>query len=170
MKVMLFGLLLITNVFADMLGVHQRIIPISLLQVKKIAKKKDKVINFVIVVSGKETTRASTFEGLLPQKLKSFIFNTKIVKEESLRSALKEDVDAIYVFGLSDKGFEEIKEFSINHAVPTFANEESYLDKGMLLFIDKKQKIDIKLNKEIMKKAKVPFSRKFLSVTSFYGK
>ena len=171
MRIILLGFLMFNILCADILAIHKRIIPISLLQVKNIAKKKDKVINLAIVVKDNEYLKAKEFQELLPTKIKSFRLNSKIIKDDkNLLSNLNNDnIDAIYVFYLNKESFKVVQDFSIKHSIATFANRESYLDFGILLYIGKRKRIEIKLNKEIMKKAKVPFSSKFLSVTRIYN-
>ncbi len=161
----------LSTVNADMLAVHKRIIPISLLQIDNIVKKTDKKINLVIITPKNQMVKALEFKELLPSIIKSFFLNVKVIEEKDIQEyGLKNqnNIDAIYCFDLSKNICKFIKKFTNKNRIPTYSYSISGFKRGALLYIFLKNKIYIHMNKKTMKNTKIKFNSQFLQIVEFY--
>ena len=149
---------------SDLLKIHRKLVPMTLLQVKSIAKKKNKTIKVLIIANENELLTAQELEDLIPNKIKKFYIETNILLESNIDNLLTLEFDAIYTFSLKDPTYKIINEISLKNSIVTFSNSYLGLEKGMLIFIDKKKKINIYMNAKTMKNIKIPFNSKFLSI------
>ena len=149
---------------SDLLKIHRKLVPITLLQVKSIVKKNDKTIKILIIVNENELLKAQELEDLMPNKIKNFYMETNILKESKIDELLTLDFDAIYTFSLKNSTYEVINRYCLKNKIVTFSNSYTGLEKGILIFIDKKKKIKIYMNTKTMKSLKIPFNSKFLSI------
>jgi len=165
MKIFFIVIALSLSLFcSDLLKIHRKLIPITLLQVKNIVKKDDKTIKILIVANENELLKAQELEDLMPNKIKNFYIETNILKESKIDELLTLDFDAIYTFLLKNSTYEVINKYCLKNKIVTFSNSYTGLEKGMLIFIDKKKKIKIYMNTKTMKSLKIPFNSKFLSI------
>ena len=149
---------------SDLLQIHRKLVPMTLLQVNSIAKKADKTINIYIISNENELLKAHEFKTMLPKKIKSFKINPTVVEESNIDELFNDDIDAIYTFSLSDLSYTTIHSIITQTDIVTFSNLYTGLKKGMLIFIDKKKKIKLYMNSKMMKLQKIPFNNRFLSI------
>jgi len=152
---------------SELLKVHRKLVPMILLQVKDIAKKKNKIIKILIVANTNELLIAQELKELIPKKIKYFDIKTSILEESNINELWVLNYDAIYAFSLSKKTYDMINQISLKDKIVTFSNSNIGLKSGMLVFIDKKKKINIYMNFKTMKQLKIPFNSKFLSIVKF---
>ena len=165
MKIFFIVIALSLSLFgSDLLKIHRKLVPITLLQVKNIVKQDDKTIKILIVANENELLKAQELEDLMPNKIKNFYIETNILKESKIDELLTLDFDAIYTFSLKNSTYEVINRYCLKNKIVTFSNSYTGLEKGMLIFIDKKKKIKIYMNTKTMKSLKIPFNSKFLSI------
>jgi len=148
----------------DLLKIHRKLVPMTLLQVSTIAKKNDKTIKIIIVVNKNERVKANKLQNLFGDKIKKFSLDVKILEEENITRLKTLDFDALYAFTLAKENYKTINEISYKKNSVTFANTYDGFKNGLLVFIDKKKKIKIYINSTTMKIVKIPFSSKFLSI------
>ena len=166
-------ILFISNINADNLLIHKRIIPISLLQIKDIVNKYDKKILIVIVAKQIQIEQAFKFKELLPKTIKTFKLKAVIVKDKDLQyySLKNQDfIDAFYCFDLSDNSYKFLDTFTKTNHIPSFSNTLDGLKKGNLLYIEFKNKIKIFINLEVFKKTKINFNNQFMQMVDIYDK
>jgi len=165
MKIFFIVIALSLSLFSsDLLKIHRKLVPMTLLQVKSIVKKEDKTIKILIIANANELLKAQELKDLIPNKIKNFYIETNIIEELDVDTLLTLKVDAIYTFSLKHSSYETINKFSLKNSIVTFSNSYVGLEKGMLIFIDKKKKINIYMNSKTMKYLKIPFNSKFLSI------
>jgi len=165
MKIFFIVIALSLSLFgSDLLKIHRKLVPITLLQVKNIVKQDDKTIKILIVANENELLKAQELEDLMPNKIKNFYIEINILKESKIDELLTLDFDAIYTFSLKNSTYEVINRYCLKNKIVTFSNSYTGLEKGMLIFIDKKKKIKIYMNTKTMKSLKIPFNSKFLSI------
>jgi len=169
MKIFFIVLALSYTLFgSDLLKIHRKLVPMTLLQVSTIAKKSDKTIKIVIVVNKNEQLKAIKLQNLFGEKIKRFNLDVKIVEESEISELSNLDFDAIYAFTLTDSSYKFIDKISRERNSVTFSNTFDGFKKGLLVFIDKKKKIKIYINSDTMKILKIPFSSKFLSIVEIF--
>ena len=149
---------------SDLLKIHRKLVPMTLLQVKTIAQKSDKTIKIIIVVNKNERVKALELQTLFASKVKKFSLYTQILEESNIDKLSSLDFDALYVFTLSKSSYKSINDISKLNNIVTFANSHDGFRNGLLVYIDKKKKIKIYINSTTMKIVKIPFSSKFLSI------
>jgi len=165
MKIFFIVIALSLSLFSsDLLKIHRKLVPMTLLQVKSIAKKDDKTIRILIIVNTNELLIAQELEELIPHKIKNFNIKVDILQESNIDDLISKKFDSIYTFSLKDETYDIINNISFKGTVVTFSNSYIGLKKGMLIFIDKKKKINIYMNSKTMKLLKIPFNSKFLSI------
>ncbi len=157
------------NLKADILLIHKRIVPISLLQVKDIVNKKDKIITFVIVTNKNQIAKALRFKELLPSSIKSFTLNISIVYESDIiQYSNKNKIDAFYCFSLSNDICRFIANFAQQNSIVTFGHSKKCLEEGSLIYIEMTNKINIYLSKKTLKGSKINFNSQFLQIVELY--
>jgi len=165
MKILFIVIALSLSLFgSDLLKIHRKLVPMTLLQVKTIAKKYDKTIKIIIISNENELLIAQELQDLIPKKIKTFKIKTEILQESNINKLNIKKFDAIYTFSLKDKTYKSINSISLEKKIVTFSNSKLGIEKGMLIFIDKKKKINIYMNSKTMKQLKIPFNSKFLSI------
>jgi len=165
MKIFFIVIALSLSLFgSDLLKIHRKLVPMTLLQVKNIIKKEDKTIKILIIANENELLTAQELADLIPNKIKNFFIEVNILKESNIDNLLILDFDAIYTFSLKNETYNVINKISLQNSIVTFSNSYDGLEKGMLIFIDKKKKIEIYMNSKTMKYLKIPFNNKFLSI------
>lgn len=165
MKIFFLLLAFSLSIFgSDLLNIHKKLVPMTLLQVKTIAKKSEKNMKIIIVVNENEILKAKELKDMFPSKIKKFSLTTKIVKESDITNLASLEFDAIYTFSLSKLSYKMINNISMARGVITFSNSYNGLLNSMLVFIDKKKKIKIYMNAHTMKFTKIPFNSRFLSI------
>jgi hypothetical protein len=158
---------------ADMISIHKRIIPISLLQISDIIKKEKREINFIIATKENQIAKALEFKELLPKTVKSFVLKSVVVTDNNIKEYLiehKNSIDAIYCFDLTKSSCKLIKEFTTKNKVPTFSYSVRGFKRGALLYIEIKNKIHIYMNRKTMKNVKINFNNQFLQMVEMYDK
>jgi hypothetical protein len=169
MKILFIVLLFLASLLGDdLLNIHRKLVPMTLLQVKNIAQKSDKTIKIVIITNENELIKAQKFQKLLPSKIKGYSLESKIIDETQINKLVNMEYDSIYAFTLKKQNYEFIANEAQTKKAPTISNSIFGLKNGILLFIDKKKRIKIYINKQTMKLSKVPFSSKFLSIVELY--
>ncbi|MEA2098700.1 MAG: hypothetical protein U9P72_01065 [Campylobacterota bacterium] len=165
MKIIFIVLALCFSLFgSDLLKIHKKLVPMTLLQVKTIAKKSDKTIKIMIVVNENERLKAQTLQDMFAKKVKKFSLQTQILEENNINKLSTINFDAIYAFSLSESSYKIINNISKSNNIVTFANSHDGFKNGLLVYIDKKKKIKIYINSTTMKIVKIPFSSRFLSI------
>jgi len=169
MKKIVFILLFIYVLFGNFLQIHQKIIPITLLQIENIANKGIKAINILVVTKGYDLQKAYELKENFPKEIKTFKINLKIITQKELISYLKwygNKIDAIYGINLEKSDYNYIN--NSNFKIPTFGYSFGDLKNGALLFIEFTDEIKIYLNKKTMKKLKIDFNNQFLEMVEIY--
>jgi len=165
MKIFFIAIALSLSLFgSDLLKIHKKLVPMTLLQVKSIAKKDDKTIKIIIIANKNEYLKAQELQEMFPKKIKSFSLQTEIVEELNIKKIKSMDFDAIYSFALNKASYQLIKDISVYKKCVSFANSYKGLEEGILLYIDKKKRIKIYMNAKTMKLVKVPFNNGFISI------
>ena len=164
--------LFFTILNADILDIHKKIVPISLLQVSSIVNKQNKIISLIIIVNKNEELKALRFKRLLPKTIKKYKFKVNIIYENELLNGYKnyllEDCDAIYSFHIQKNSSKQLSKFAIKNRKITFAYKKNGLDCGLLLYIEFTNKISIYINKHILKQSKIVFNSRFLRMVKSY--
>ena len=157
---------------ADELLIHKRIIPISLLQNTHILEKKDKIINFIIAVDNDQILKALEFKKILPKKIKNYKLNIIVLKEKDIKKYCQthNNIDAIYMFDLSNDIWSYIKKFTIKHNITVYCYKKDGLKKGGLFYIEFTDKIHILVNKKVLKQSNMIFNSQFLQILEVYDK
>ncbi len=104
--------------YADNLLVHKKLIPITLLQIDSIIKKKTKEINLIIIVNKNEEIKALKLKDLLPKTIKEYDLNIDIIYESKSIKYIENNnkkIDAIYCFNLKKDSYKNIINFTINN-------------------------------------------------------
>jgi Asp-tRNA(Asn)/Glu-tRNA(Gln) amidotransferase A subunit family amidase len=153
---------------ADLLNIHRKLVPMTILQIKSIVKKSIKDIKILIITNQNELIKAQKLQSLFPNKIKKFTLQTQIVQESDIDKLYNYNFDAIYCFSLEQASYDTIKNISLKKNIVTFTNRFGGLKNGLLVYISKKKKIKIWINSQTMRKVKIPFSSKFLSVVKMY--
>jgi len=161
------------EVQADILSIHKKIVPISLLQIKSIVQNSKKSIHLVIVAKRNQMAKALQFKSMLPLSIKSFSFKTVVIDEKDIKFyALKNQgyIDAFYCFELTDKSYDFLNDFAKTNNLPTFSYNKDGLNNGMLLYIDFTNTIKIYMNKDVLKDNNILFNSRFLLMVKSYVK
>jgi len=161
------------NIKADILTIHKRIVPISLLQIKDIVYKRHRAIYIVIVAKETQMAQAYKFKELLPKTIKTFELDAAVVKDKDIQyySLKNQDfIDAFYCFDLSDNSYRFLNAFTKNNRIASFSNTMDGLKKGNLLYIEFKNKIKIFINPEVLRKTKISFNNQFMQMVNIYDK
>jgi hypothetical protein len=156
---------------SNILTIHKKIVPITILQVKEIAQKSSKIIHVALVVSSLEMLKALQLQKELPKKIKGFHILTDVIYEEELPKKIlnsKKSYDVFYIFDVGQQSFKELIDFSIKNKVLTFSNSFYGLENGSLLYIDLEDKIKIYINKNSMKSIQFTFDSRFLRMVKIY--
>ena len=170
-KYIFYILFVINFSYGNILTVHKKILPISLLQVNNIIHKNEKNLNLAIIVNKNEEVNAIYLKDLMPKNIKSFKLNINIIYEKDIIQKLihtNTKYDAIYCFDLSTNNYNKVINYSITNQIITFAFNHIGLKNGALLYIEFTTKIKIYLNKKTMKKAKISFNNRFLRMVNIY--
>jgi len=168
---LIFFFYFFNNLKADLLSIHQRIIPISLLQINSIMHKQDKNINFIIISSKNQMAKAIEFRKNLPNKIKIFNLHKTIVNTNNAKQYLSKHshfIDGIYLFDIDEKELNYIINFANQHHIVTYGYSKKTLKLGALLYIDYTNKIHFFMNKSSIKKANIHFNNQFLQLMEFY--
>ncbi|MCK5294058.1 MAG: DUF4154 domain-containing protein [Arcobacteraceae bacterium] len=170
-KLIIFLIFFSNYLNANILSIHKKIVPISLLQVSSIVNKEVKKINLAIVVKKGEELQAISLQDLMPDKIKTYTLNIEIIYENRIEEQLinnYEHFDAIYLFNLKKENYQKIINYSINNKIVTFSSDKQGLENGALIYIEFTNKIKIYLNKATMKQAKISFNNRFLRMVKIY--
>ncbi len=162
-----------SNLKANILSIHKRIVPVCLLQIEDIVNKTDKEINLVLVVNKKQISKAIEFKDLLPNKIKLFSLNTKILYDTDIKNYLndnKNHIDAFYYFDIEKSLYRLLNNYTKKNHIVTFGYDYENLKTGALIYIDIKNKIDIYLNKKLFINNKINFNNQFLQIVEIYDK
>lgn len=159
--VLLSSLLLFSS---DLLNIHRKLIPMTLLQIKTIAKKSDKTIKILIITKENELLKAHKLQNMFSSSVKNFTLETQILQESDIQEIYSMKFDAIYAFSLDRSTYKLIQKIVKKRGVVSFSNTNKGLKNGILIYIDKKKRIRIYINSKMMKQQKIPFSSKFLSI------
>ncbi len=159
--VLLSSLLLFSS---DLLNIHRKLIPMTLLQIKTIAKKSDKTIKILIITKENELLKAHKLQDMFSSNVKNFTLETQILQESDIQEIYSMKFDAIYAFSLDRSTYKLIQKIVKKRGVVSFSNTNKGLKNGILIYIDKKKRIRIYINSKMMKQQKIPFSSKFLSI------
>ena len=170
-NILVFFLLLFNTLKADILSIHKKIIPISLLQINSITHKKNKNINFLIISSKNQMAQAIEFKKDLPNKIKIFNLHKTIINANDTKQYLSKHnnfIDGIYLFDIDKKYLHDIIKFANTHHIVTYSYSKKALKLGALLYIDYTNKIHFLINRSSMKKANIHFNSQFLQLVEFY--
>jgi len=170
-KIFLIAAIVTLNIFADILSIHKKIVPITILQSNKIVTKENKIIKLAIIVNKTEELKAIKFMNLLPNDVKSYKLDTTIIFEKDLQNRSQlQDFDALYCFNLNSNSYKFISNFAIDNKKLTFSYTKKGLDNGLLFYIDFTNKIKIYINRSILIKSKILFNSRFLGIVYAYSK
>ena len=115
MKIFIITIALSLSLFgSDLLKIHKKLVPMTLLQVKTIAKKSDKTIKIIIIANKNEYLKAQELQEIFPKKIKSFSLQTEIVEESNIETIKSMSFDAIYSFALKKVNYQFIKNISVD--------------------------------------------------------
>jgi hypothetical protein len=161
---------LVNIIYADILTIHKKIVPIILLQSKQIITKNDKILNLALVVNQDEEIKAYEFKDILATKIKNFNLKIHIFYESDIKKNifLLNNSDGIYCFNLSNDTYNLIKNYAINYKKITFSYSKIGLSKGLMFFVDFTTRIIIYANKQSIKSSDIDFNTKFLRIITIY--